>query len=100
MAALIADLHETRWTGRPGYLIRAMVGMVLVRFLHALPTRTRTVRLGAEHAPLRAVSGSPFWPAQEAGTGRAVVLADHRSHWPARQPEPLRLYREAVQRRT
>jgi len=31
IATLIADLQETRWTGRPGYPLRAMVGMVLVK---------------------------------------------------------------------
>ena len=28
---LIADLDETRWTGRPGYAIRTMVGAALVK---------------------------------------------------------------------
>jgi len=54
---LIADLEATRWTGRPGYPIRAMVGMALVKSLHALPTWTRTVALVADHAALRAVLG-------------------------------------------
>lgn len=29
--ALVADLESTRWTGRPGYPVRAMVGMTLVK---------------------------------------------------------------------
>lgn len=29
IARLISDLQETRWTGRPGYPIRAMVGLAL-----------------------------------------------------------------------
>ena len=29
IAGLIADLQRTRWTGRPGYPIRAMVGLAL-----------------------------------------------------------------------
>lgn len=53
IAALVADLEETRWTGRPGYPTRAMVGMCLVKALHALPTWTRTVRLVEDHAALR-----------------------------------------------
>jgi len=57
IATLIADLQETRWTGRPGYPLRAMVGMVLVKSLYALPTWTRTARLVAEHAGLRSVLG-------------------------------------------
>ena len=57
---LISDLDETRWTGRPGYAIRVMVGAALVKAIYALPTWTRTVRLIAEHAALRdAVGGAP-----------------------------------------
>lgn len=54
---LIADLGETRWTGRPGYPIRTMVGAALVKALYALPTWTRTARLIAKHAALREVIG-------------------------------------------
>src|ERR1700722_13635461 len=54
IAGLIADLEATRWTGRPGFPIRAMVGMALVKSLHCLPTWTRTVRLVADHAALQA----------------------------------------------
>jgi hypothetical protein len=57
---LIADLGETRWTGRPGYPIRTMVGAALVKAVYALPTWTRTARLIAEHAALReALGGAP-----------------------------------------
>ncbi len=60
MASLIAELEATRWTGRPGYPIRTMVGMALVKSLYVLPTWTRTVRLVAEHAALRdAIGGAP-----------------------------------------
>lgn len=54
---LIADLEETRWTGRPGYAIRAMIGVVIAKTEYALPTWTRTLRLIAEHAGLRQVLG-------------------------------------------
>jgi hypothetical protein len=54
---LIADLDETRWTGRPGYLVRTMVGAALVKSVYCLPTWTRTARLIAEHAALREVIG-------------------------------------------
>ena len=47
---LIADLEATRWTGRPGYPVRAMVGMGLVKALYVMPTWTRIVRLVADHA--------------------------------------------------
>ena len=46
---LIAELDETRWTGRPGYPLRAMVGMALAKSLYSIPTWTRTVALVREH---------------------------------------------------
>jgi hypothetical protein len=57
IARLIADLEATRWTGRPGYPIRAMVGMALTKSLYALPTWTRTAALVRDHAALRAALG-------------------------------------------
>ena len=59
IVALIADLAATRWTGRPGYPCRSMVGMVLVKSLYVLPTWTRTVALVTEHAALRQAIGCP-----------------------------------------
>ncbi|MGH3222464.1 MAG: transposase [Streptosporangiaceae bacterium] len=57
---LIADLEETRWTGRPGFPIRVMVGAALIKAVYCLPTWTRTARLTAEHAALReAIGGTP-----------------------------------------
>jgi transposase len=57
---LITDLGGTRWTGRPGYAIRTMVGAALAKATYALPTWTRTARLIAEHVALReAIGGSP-----------------------------------------
>ena len=57
IAALIRELEATRWTGRPGYPIRCMVGMALAKSMYAIPTWTRTVRLVAEHAALSAALG-------------------------------------------
>lgn len=57
VAQLISNLVATRWTGRPGYPIRAMVGMCLVKALNAIPTWTRTVALVADHSGLRTVLG-------------------------------------------
>jgi hypothetical protein len=54
---LISELTATRWTGRPGYPIRTMVGMALAKSLYTLPTWTRTVALVSEHAALRAALG-------------------------------------------
>jgi hypothetical protein len=55
VARLIDQLQETRETGRPGYPIRAMVGMALAKSMYALPTWTRTVALVREHPALAAV---------------------------------------------
>ena len=57
IVGLIAALQETRWTGRPGYPLRAMVGMALVKSLYGFPTWTRTVALVNDHAALQAVLG-------------------------------------------
>ena len=54
---LVRDLEATRWTGRPGYPIRSMVGMCLVKSLYGLPTWSRTARLVSEHAALQVALG-------------------------------------------
>jgi IS5 family transposase len=54
---LVRTLEYVRWTGRPGYPVRAMVGMCLVKSLYALPTWSRTARLVGEHPGLQAVLG-------------------------------------------
>ena len=59
IAVLVRDLEGTRWTGRPGYPLRSMVGMALAKSMYAIPTWTKTVALVREHAGLRtAVVGS------------------------------------------
>jgi Transposase DDE domain len=55
VSRLIDELQETRLTGRPGYPLRSMIGMVLAKSLYALPTWTRTVALVREHTALAAV---------------------------------------------
>jgi len=56
---LVAELEETRWTGRPDYPLRAMVGMALAKSVYSIPTWTRTVALVREHTALReAIGGS------------------------------------------
>ena len=57
IAGLVRELEATRWTGRPGYPIRAMVGMALAKSMYCIPTWTRTARLVAEHAALRTALG-------------------------------------------
>ncbi len=54
---LIAELEETRWTGRPGYPLRAMVGVALAKSLYSIPTWTKTVALVREDAALREAIG-------------------------------------------
>jgi hypothetical protein len=60
VARLIDELQATRWTGRPGYPLRTMIGMALAKSLYALPTWTRTVALVSEHPALAAVI-APDW---------------------------------------
>ncbi len=59
VAQLVGDLEATRWTGRPGYPVRTMVGVALAKSLYTLPTWTRTVALVSEHAALRMALGCP-----------------------------------------
>jgi len=54
---LIAELQATRWTGRPGYSIRTMVGLALTKSLYAIPTWTKTVALVGEHWALQRALG-------------------------------------------
>jgi transposase len=58
ISGLITQLMATRWTGRPGYSVRAMVGLALVKSVYQLPTWTRTVALVLDHAALRDALGA------------------------------------------
>jgi len=75
IASLIAQLEDTRWTGRPGYPIRAMVGLALVKAMNTLPTWTRTVALARDHAALRDVLGAV--PSVDAAYRFAAKLRKH-----------------------
>src|ERR1039457_1623533 len=55
VSRLIDELQATRWTGRPGYPLRAMIGMALAKSLYTVPTWTRIVALVREHPALAAV---------------------------------------------
>jgi DDE family transposase len=57
IAALVSELETTRWTGRPGYPIRAMIGMALVKSFYAIPTWSRTAALVSEHPALQSTLG-------------------------------------------
>jgi Transposase domain (DUF772) len=93
IAALIAQLEETRWTGRPGYPIRAMVGLALVKAMHTLPTWTRTVALVRDHAALREVLGAV--PSVDAAYRFAAKLRKHDAMLTACIESVLAALREA-----
>jgi transposase len=78
IARLIVDLEATRWTGRPGYPIRAMVGLALTKSLYAIPTWTKTVALVREHWALeRALGCEGEVPSVYACYRFAEKLRDH-----------------------
>ncbi len=80
IADLAEQLEATRWTGRPGYPIRAMIGMALAKSLYAIPTWTRTVALVAEHPALAAViARNGETPSVYACYRFAAKLRDHQS---------------------
>src|ERR1035437_9547513 len=78
IARLIADLEATRWTGRPGYPIRAMGGMALAKSLYVIPTWTRTVALVREHAGLLAALGAGECPSVYACYRFTAKLREHK----------------------
>jgi hypothetical protein len=57
IGSLIEELQATRWTGRPGYPIRTMIGLALAKSLYAIPTWTKTVALVKEHWALQRALG-------------------------------------------
>lgn len=57
VAALVQRLDSLRWTGRPGYGTRALVGMCLTKSVYCIPVWTRVVALVRDHAALRDVIG-------------------------------------------
>ena len=67
---LIEELEATRWTGRPGYPIRTMVGLALAKSLYALPTWTKVTALVAEHWKLQRVLGCEGDPPSVYAEGR------------------------------
>ena len=55
---LIEDLEATKWTGRPGYPLRSLLGVALAKSLYAIPTWSRTVALVHEHEALQRALGA------------------------------------------
>jgi transposase len=79
IASLIGELDATRWTGRPGYPIRTMVGIALAKSMYAISTWTRTVRLVAEHTTLQTALGCEGAPPSEWACYRfAAKLREHK----------------------
>jgi IS5 family transposase len=87
ITGLIADLQLTRWTGRPGYPLRAMVGLALVKSVYALPTWTRAVNLVKDHAALREVLGAA--PSDDAAYRFTKKLREHNATLTSRIEEVL-----------
>jgi hypothetical protein len=54
---LIEDLEGVRWTGRPGYPIRSLLGVALAKSIYAIPTWSRTIALVHEHEGLQRALG-------------------------------------------
>ncbi len=77
VGVLVDELQATRWTGRPGYPIRAMVGIALAKSIYAIPTWTRTVALVREHHALRDALGSEECPSVYACYRFAAKLREH-----------------------
>jgi hypothetical protein len=79
VSRLIDELQATRWTGRPGYPLRAMVGMALAKSIYAIPTWTRTVALVREHAALQTALGCEGdTPSEWACYRFAAKLREHK----------------------
>jgi hypothetical protein len=74
--ALIAEIEALRWTGRPGFGVRALLGACIVKSLYAIPTWSRTAALIADHQGLREALGDA--PSQWACYRFAVKLAKNR----------------------
>ena len=75
ISGLISELEATRWTGRPGYPLREMIGLALVKSLYTLPTWTRAVALVKDHAGLRDALGAA--PSADAAYRFTVKLREH-----------------------
>lgn len=55
---LIKELEAVRWTGRPGYPVRSLLGVALAKSLYAIPTWSRTIALVHEHEALQRALGA------------------------------------------
>lgn len=76
ITTLIDTLEATRWTGRKGYPVRAMVAMILAKTVYAIPTWSRMVRLASELTGLRNLLGGDV-PSQWACYRFMTKLREH-----------------------
>lgn len=58
IARFIEELEAVKWTGRPGYPIRALLGVALCKSLYGFSTWSRTVALVHEHEALQRTLGA------------------------------------------
>lgn len=77
---LIEELQATRWTGRPGYPLRVMLGLALTKSLYAIPTWTKTAALVREHWALQRALGCEGNPPSVWSAYRFQQKL--RDHWP------------------
>lgn len=58
IAQLIGELESTRWTGRPGYPVRALLGIALVKSIYGISTWSKTAALVEEHEGIQRALGA------------------------------------------
>jgi hypothetical protein len=72
---LIDDLEARKQTGRPGYPVRALLGVALAKSFYAIPTWSKTIALIEEHEALQRVLGAS--PSVFAAYRFSVRLREH-----------------------
>lgn len=75
IADLIRELEALQTTGRPGYPVRALLGVALAKSLYAIPTWSRTIGLVHDHEGLQRALGAV--PSVYAAYRFAVKLRAH-----------------------
>lgn len=78
IAALVSELEATRWTGRPGYPLRSMVGMAVAKSLLLRRNRSGLQSLGRPRArpATRAAAGHLRRDDASAGTEMRRIWPD------------------------
>ena len=76
IAQFIENLESARWTGRPGYPVRSLLGVALVKSIYSISTWSRTVALVHEHEGIQRALGDV--PSVYAAYRFAGKLARHK----------------------